>query len=154
MLADTGYWHSEQTDEIVAAGTQVLIPPQSRIRATPRPGWDTGCYAFMRAVLDSPAGSTLYHQRAQSVDPTFGQIKHNPGFRQFRRRGRAAARSEWRLITATTTCSSSTSTGSQPPARDSRPGVRALTITSASRRATRQTSARQPPTHTIVSSLA
>ena len=71
--------------------------PQTR----PRPGWDTGRYAFMRAVLDSPAGSALYHQRAQSIEPTFGQIKHNRGFRQFRRRGRAAARSEWRLITAT-----------------------------------------------------
>jgi transposase len=101
VLADTGYWHSDQTDQIVAAGTQVLIPPQSRTRATPRPGWDTGRYAFMRAVLASPAGSTLYHQRAQSIEPTFGQIKHNRGFRQFRRRGRAAARSEWRLITAT-----------------------------------------------------
>jgi transposase len=101
VLADTGYWHSEQTDEIVAAGTQVLIPPQSRTRETIRPGWDTGRYAFMRAVLDSPAGSALYHQRAQSIEPTFGQIKHNRGFRQFRRRGRAAARSEWRLITAT-----------------------------------------------------
>ncbi len=101
VLADTGYWHSEQTDQIVAAGTQVLIPPQSRTRETIRPGWDTGRYAFMRAVLDSPAGSELYHRRAQSIEPTFGQIKHNRGFRQFRRRGRAAARSEWRLITAT-----------------------------------------------------
>jgi transposase len=101
VLADSGYWHSEQTDNIVAGGTQVLIPPQSRTRTTPRPGWDTGRYAFMTAVLDSPAGSALYHQRAQSVEPTFGQIKHNRGFRQFRRRGRAAVRSEWRLITAT-----------------------------------------------------
>jgi hypothetical protein len=62
---------------------------------------DTGRYAFMRAVLDSPAGSALYHRRAQSIEPTFGQIKHNRGFRQFRRRGRAAVRAEWRLITAT-----------------------------------------------------
>jgi transposase len=101
VLADTGYWHSDQTDQIVAAGTQVLIPPQSRTRETVRPGWDTGRYAFMRAVLDSPAGSALYHRRAQSIEPTFGQIKHNRGFRQFRRRGRAAVRAEWRLITAT-----------------------------------------------------
>lgn len=101
VLADAGYWHSEQTDQLVAAGTQVLIPPQSRTRTSPRPGWDTGRYAFMTAVLASPAGSKLYHQRAQSVEPTFGQIKHNRGFRQFRRRGRAAVRSEWRLITAT-----------------------------------------------------
>lgn len=91
VLADTGYWHGEQTDQIVAGGTQVLIPPQSRTRTTPRPGWDTGRYAFMRAVLDSPIGSALYHQRAHSIEPTFGQIKHNRAFRQFRRRGRAAA---------------------------------------------------------------
>jgi transposase len=101
VLADAGYWHSEQTDQIVAGGTQVLIPPQSRTRQTPRPGWDTGRYAFMSAVLASPVGSALYHQRAQSIEPTFGQIKHNRGFRQFRRRGRAAVRAEWRLITAT-----------------------------------------------------
>ena len=33
-----GYWHSEQTDQIVAAGTQVLIPPQSRTRDDPAAG--------------------------------------------------------------------------------------------------------------------
>jgi hypothetical protein len=96
VLADTGYWHSEQTDQIVAAGTQVLIPPQSRTRETIRPGWDTGRYAFMRAVLDSPAGSELYHRRAQSIEPTFGQIKHNRGFRQFRPRGRAGMAADHR----------------------------------------------------------
>ena len=101
VLADTGYWHSEQTDQIVAAGTQVLIPPQSRTRDTIRPGWDTGRYAFMRAVLNSPAGSELYHRRAQSIEPTFGQIKHNRGVTRFMRRGRSAVQSQWRLITAT-----------------------------------------------------
>ncbi|HSO98181.1 MAG TPA: transposase [Solirubrobacteraceae bacterium] len=99
VLADAGYWHSEHTDAIVAAGTQVLIPPESSTRKTPRPGWQTG--RFMRAVLASDHGRELYQQRARSIEPTFGQIKHNRGFRQFRRRGRAAARSEWRLITAT-----------------------------------------------------
>jgi hypothetical protein len=101
VLADTGFWHGEQIDEAVAGGSQVLIPPQSSTRETPRPGWRDGRYDFMRAVLASDAGAALYGQRARSVEPTFGQIKHNRGFRQFRRRGRAAVRSEWRLITAT-----------------------------------------------------
>ena len=101
VLADTGYWHGEQSDQIVADGTRVLIPPESATRKTPRPGWGEGRYAFMRAVLASDTGRQLYSQRAQSIEPTFGQIKHNRGFRQFRRRGRAAVRSEWRLITAT-----------------------------------------------------
>ena len=38
VLADAGYWHREQTDQIVAAGTQVLIPPQSRTRDTTTAG--------------------------------------------------------------------------------------------------------------------
>ncbi|MDA0167877.1 transposase [Solirubrobacter taibaiensis] len=35
------------------------------------------------------------------IESLFGSIKHNRGFRQFLRRGRAAVRTEWRLITAT-----------------------------------------------------
>jgi hypothetical protein len=101
VLADAGYWHGEQTDAIVADGTQVLVAPQSAKRTTPRPGWTDGRYEFMRAVLASDAGHALYSQRARSIKPVFGQIKHNRGLRQFRRRGRAAARSEWRLIAAT-----------------------------------------------------
>jgi transposase len=101
VLADAGYWHGEQSDAIVAAGTRVLIPPDSGKRDTPRPGWTGGRYDFMRAVLATETGHQLYQHRARSIEPVFGQIKHNRGFRQFRRRGRAAVRSEWRLITAT-----------------------------------------------------
>ena len=35
------------------------------------------------------------------VEPVFAQTKHNQRINQFQRRGRSAARSEWRLITAT-----------------------------------------------------
>ena len=35
------------------------------------------------------------------IEPVFGQTKHNRGIDRFQRRGRAAVRSEWRLITAT-----------------------------------------------------
>jgi hypothetical protein len=35
------------------------------------------------------------------VEPVFAQIKANRGIGRFKRRGRAAARSEWRLIAAT-----------------------------------------------------
>jgi hypothetical protein len=79
VLADTGYWHGEQIDEIVAGGTQVLIPPQSSTRMTPRPGWRDGRFDFMRAVLASDAGQELCRQRARSIEPTFGQIKHTAG---------------------------------------------------------------------------
>ena len=35
------------------------------------------------------------------IEPVFGQTKFNRGIDRFQRRGRAAARTEWRLITAT-----------------------------------------------------
>jgi len=35
------------------------------------------------------------------VEPVFAQIKTNRRIDRFKRRGQAAARSEWRLITAT-----------------------------------------------------
>ena len=40
-------------------------------------------------------------RRLGMVEPVFGQIKANRRIDRFKRRGRAAARSEWRLIAAT-----------------------------------------------------
>jgi hypothetical protein len=36
-----------------------------------------------------------------TVEPVFGQVKFNRGCDRFQRRGRSAARSEWRLLAAT-----------------------------------------------------
>ena len=35
------------------------------------------------------------------IEPVFAQMKFNRGLDRFRRRGRGAVRTEWRLITAT-----------------------------------------------------
>jgi transposase len=101
LLADAGFWHIEQMNEITAAGTPVLIPPDSTRRKGMRPGWNGGAYDFMRGVLSRPVGKELYKQRAQLIEPFFGDTKHNRGFTRFARRGRSAARTEWRLIAAT-----------------------------------------------------
>jgi len=100
-LADSGYWHENQIDNVVSNGTQVLIPPDAGKRNTPRRGWDGGRYAFMRTVLSGDYGGGLYRKRKAMVEPVFAQTKHNRRINQFQRRGRSAARSEWRLITAT-----------------------------------------------------
>jgi transposase len=100
VLADAGYWHTEQMQRIVADGMQVLVPPDSGLRESPRPGWEGGYYAFMRRVLHSEHGRALYAKRKYSIEPVFGQIKGNRRIDRFQRRGRAAVRSEWRLITA------------------------------------------------------
>jgi Transposase DDE domain/Transposase domain (DUF772) len=100
LLADAGFWHKQQIENLVSDGIQVLVPPDSSLEAAPRAGWDGGMYSFMRRVLASPHGHALYKTRKR-IEPVFGQIKHNRGCDRFKRRGRAAARSEWRLITAT-----------------------------------------------------
>jgi len=100
-LADTGYWHEQQIDEVVNMGIQVLIPPDAGKHERPRRGWTGGRYAFMRSVLAGDLGGGLYRKRKAMVEPVFAQTKHNRRINQFQRRGRSAARSEWRLITAT-----------------------------------------------------
>jgi transposase len=100
VLADAGYWHTKQMENIVSDGIQVLVPPDAGLREGTRPGWDEGPYAFMRRVLTSEAGHELYKHRKATVEPVFAQNKFNRGFRRFQRRGRSAVRSEWRLQAA------------------------------------------------------
>jgi hypothetical protein len=66
-----------------------------------RPGLDGGLYAFMRRVLQTDRGAELYAKRQGMIEPVFAHTKFNRGMDRFQRRGRSAARSEWRLITAT-----------------------------------------------------
>jgi hypothetical protein len=101
VVADSGYWHQQQMERIISRGIEVLIPPDAGKRKGTRPGWDGGIYAFMRNVLDSDHGGAIYAQRKAMIEPVFGNTKFNRGIDRFQRRGRAACRSEWRLITAT-----------------------------------------------------
>jgi transposase len=100
VLADAGYWHTRQMENIVSDGIQVLVPPDAGLREDARPGWEKGPYAFMRRVLATEAGHELYKHRKATVEPVFAQNKFNRGFRRFQRRGRSAVRSEWRLQAA------------------------------------------------------
>jgi hypothetical protein len=78
----------------------VLIPPDASTRAGARPGWNGGLYAFMRRVLATDQGGALYAKRQGMIEPVFADTKFNRGVDRFLRRGRAAARSEWRLTNA------------------------------------------------------
>jgi hypothetical protein len=103
VLADAGYWHQEQMERVIDRGIPVLMPPDAGNRnpGNPRPDWNGGIYAFMRRVLSSDYGHALYRQRKIIIKPVFGDTKFNRRFDRFQRRGRAAARSEWRLMMAT-----------------------------------------------------
>lgn len=53
------------------------------------------------AKLATPRGRRLYKKRGASIEPIFGNTKHNRGIRRFARRGLTAVDSEWKLIAAT-----------------------------------------------------
>ena len=101
VIADAGYWHTAQMQSISEQGIEVLVPPDGNMREGQRPGWENGVYERMRERLRSERGRKLYAQRKISVEPVYGQIKYNRHIDRFMRRGRAAAQSEWRLVTAT-----------------------------------------------------
>jgi transposase len=101
LLGDAGYWHTRQIQSITERGIEVLIPPDGTMREGKRPGWEHGFYENMRRKLKTKRGRKLYAQRKISVEPVYGQIKYNRRVDRFMRRGRAAAQSEWRLVTAT-----------------------------------------------------
>jgi transposase len=101
VLADAGYWHHKQMENITDRGIELLIPPDSSRRKGARPGWEGGAYAAMRERLATERGAELYGKRQPMIEPVFGQTKFNRGIDRFHRRARHAARTEWRLITAT-----------------------------------------------------
>jgi Transposase DDE domain len=54
----------------------------------------------MRRVLETDASGELYAKRQTMIEPVFADSKFNRRIDRFLRRGRAAARSEWRLTNA------------------------------------------------------
>jgi transposase len=99
VAADAGYWNEQQMDEVVAnKHIPVLVAPDKGSRATPK-RWLNGRRAtWMRAVLASEHGRERYGKRKQTVEPLYGDTKHNKGFIRFHRRGRTKVRTEFRLL--------------------------------------------------------
>lgn len=52
----------------------------------------------MQDRLSDPETAQLYRKRAATIEPVFGNVKANLGYRRFTRRGLPAVHSEWRLI--------------------------------------------------------
>lgn len=88
VLADAGYWHQEQMQEITRRGMQVLVPPDSRARKGPRAGWTGGMYTWMRQVLanepydhihsTAPFGRQLdtVARRGPTTDESLSQVRY------------------------------------------------------------------------------
>jgi transposase len=100
VLADAGYWSNEHIDSLRERGMMPIVAADTT-RNRPRKTRLGGPYDFMRRVMATEAGGELFSKRQCMVEPVFAQIKANRRIDRFKRRGRAAARSEWRLIAAT-----------------------------------------------------
>ena len=100
VLADAGYWSNGHIDSLRERGMTPIVAPDTT-RNRPRKTRLGGPYDFMRRVIATERGGELYSRRQCMVEPVFAQIKANRRIGRFKRRGRAAVRSEWRLITAT-----------------------------------------------------
>jgi transposase len=102
VAADAGYWNEQQMDEVVAnKHIPVLVAPDKGTRATPKRWLTSGRASWMRTVLATEHGQQRYRKRKQTVEPLFGNTKHNSGVYRFHRRGRTKVRLEWRLLMMT-----------------------------------------------------
>jgi hypothetical protein len=101
VLADAGYWSADQIDRVRGTRSIPLVAVDADSRGPAGPGEGTGPPGFMRRALRTPTGEALYRRRKWMVEPVFADIKFNRRAGRFRRRGLAAVRSEWRLLTAT-----------------------------------------------------
>ena len=89
-------------DEVVAnKHIPVLVAPDKGTRGAPKRWLTSGRAFWMRTVLATEHGHQRYRKRKQTVEPLFGNTKHNSGFYRFQRRGRIKVRLEWRLLMLT-----------------------------------------------------
>ena len=101
-LADAGFWNTDQIATLTARGIKTLVNPDSAGRQAPAPNRQRRPhYVQMREQLASEEGKAHYSQRMVMIEPVFAHTKHNRRVDRFQRRGLAACRAEWKLITAT-----------------------------------------------------
>ncbi|MGZ6692578.1 MAG: transposase [Solirubrobacteraceae bacterium] len=99
VAADAGYWNEQQMDDVVNnQHIPVLVAPDKGSRGTPKRWQNEPRANWMRTVLNSDNGRERYAKRKQTVEPLYGDTKHNKGFIRFHRRGRIKVRTEFRLL--------------------------------------------------------
>jgi transposase len=112
IVADQGYDNQEQVSEIEQTlDVTVVCPPSPSTSSQPPSPRRTHARAELRKLRTKRArfassfcGRELLHQRKTTIEPVFGHLKHNVGFRRFQLRGLQKVRAEWALITTAYNC--------------------------------------------------
>jgi transposase len=109
--ADSGYRTADAIAALDPDGPTVLLATgkehETRQRAAAPPACDGPPPADASPAeridwhLETAWGKKTYARRAATVEPRFGQIKHNRGINRFLRVGLTAVDSEWKLINLT-----------------------------------------------------
>ena len=107
LSADAGYWSEANVTDPGVAGIDLHIATGRQKHGEPQGLIDEPLTApasvkeAMRRKLRTAAGHAIYKRRKAIVEPVFGQIKEQRGFRRFSFRGVEKVRAEWRLICLT-----------------------------------------------------
>src|SRR3981081_1295562 len=106
-LADAGYWSDANAtapgpDRLIATTKDYKQRRAAREMGlcTGPPPADASPLQAMEHRLRTAEGAPAYALRSQTVEPVYGDIKANLGYRRFMRRGLAAAQGEWDLVCA------------------------------------------------------
>ena len=107
VSADTGYFsEANVTDELVKDVDLYVATGRDKhggaveTSSDPPPA-DASPKEAMRHKLRTEAGRAVYKMRKAIVEPVFGQIKEQRGFRRFSLRGKENVSREWKLVCAT-----------------------------------------------------
>jgi hypothetical protein len=112
VLADTGYFSEKAVLELEADGqgptVYCAVEKQHHHRTiedllekedSPGPAADASVKEKMAHRLKTKEGKNKYKKRKETVEPVFGIIKSEMGFRQFNLRGLYKVNLEWNLVT-------------------------------------------------------
>lgn len=110
VVADEGYDNQKQITAVEEAmGTNVVCPPQRSNRdpadrCTHVRAQRVAMRLARSRFVHSCAGRELLHLRQTTIEPVFGNIKHNLRFNRFHLRGLQGVRLEWTLLTTAYNC--------------------------------------------------
>ena len=105
--ADAGYFSEKSVTDQKLQGINLLVAPDRQKHgeevpsATGPPLGEAGVTERMRHKLRTPEGQAVYKLRKAVVEPVFGQIKEQRGFRRFLLRGLVKVEAEWKMICTT-----------------------------------------------------